>query len=677
VDVSCRTIYAILPALFAAAVFGQDSGSEAARDPDIRAMDFRADPCVDFYQYACGGWLASHPIPPDRSSWGRFDEAEERNLKILRGILDKASVPTPDRDPVSQKLGDYYAACMDVDQIDKQGLAPVEFEWKRIAQIEAKPALTGELIRLQLTGVNVFFSFSSINDEKDAQRMIASVDQGGLGLPDRDYYFKTDAVSARRRASYVAHIARMFELTGESTARAEADAIAVMGVETELARGALDLVARREPEKIYHKMTVAELVSLCPAIDWPKFFAGMGAPAFETLDISEPNFFRTIESVLVQTPLEDLKAYLRWQYLHAEARYLSKAFDKENFAFFGTTLNGIAMQQSRWTRCVEDTEWALGEALGQEFVRASFGEQGRQRTLELVRQIEQTMETDLKTAEWMSPPTREQALKKLAAVRSKIGHPEKWRDYSALVVRRDDALGNFDRAAEFEIRQVAGKIGKPVDPGEWGMTPAAVNAYYDQSMNEMNFPAGILQPPFLSGQPGDPADYGALGGLIGHELTHGFDDEGRLFDAQGNRNNWWTAKDAKAFEAHAQCLVDEYSKFRMQDGMAVNGKLTLGENTADNGGMRIAWMAFLRAQDGVKADPNTRFSSAQKFFLGWGQIWCQHSTAEAERLAVDTDPHTPDPFRVNGVVSNMPEFQAAFGCRVGQPMVRHPACRVW
>ena len=427
-------------------------------------MDISSDPCVDFYQYACGGWLANHPIPPDRSSWGRFDELEERNLEILHGILEQAAVPTPDRDPVSQKLGDYYAACMDVDQIDARGLAPLEPALERNAQIEAKPDLLGEIIRLQLTGVNVFFLFSSTNDEKNSQRMIATVDQGGLGLPDRDYYFKTDAASARLRAKYVAHIARMFELTGESAARAEADANAVMGVETELARGALDLVARREPQKIYHKMTVAELVSLCPAIAWPKFFAGLGAPPFETLDISEPNFFRTIESVLVQTPLEDLKAYLRWQYIHAEARYLPKAFDEENFAFFGSTLNGISMQQPRWKRCVEDTDWALGEALGQKFLRASFGEQGRQRTLDLVRQIEQAMETDLKTVEWMNPATREQALKKLAAVRSKIGYPEKWRDYSALVVRRDDALGNFDRAAEFEIHHAIGKIGTPVDP---------------------------------------------------------------------------------------------------------------------------------------------------------------------------------------------------------------------
>ncbi len=664
----------LFPAIFAGGLLAQNA---VTADVDGRPEALHNDPCVDFYQYACGGWLANHPIPPDHSSWGRFDEVEERNTEILRGILEQASVPTPDRDPVSQQLGDYYAACLNVDQIDKRGLAAPERVLQRIAQIEAKPALLGEIIRLQLMGVNVFFLFSSTNDEKNSQRMIATVDQGGLGLPDRDYYFKTDAASVELRAKYVAHIARMFELTGESAARAGADASAVMGVETELARGALDLEARRVPQKIYHKMTVAELVSLCPAIDWPKFFTGLGAPPFETLDISEPNFFRTIESVLVQTPLEDLKAYLRWQYLHAEARYLPRAFDKENFAFFGTTLNGITVQQPRWKRCVEDTDWALGEALGQKFLHASFREQGRQRTIELVQQIEQAMESDLNSVEWMSPATREQALKKLAAVRSKIGYPEKWRDYSSLEVRRDDALGNFDRAAEFEIRHVLGKIGKPVDPNEWAMTPPTVNAYYDLLMNDMNFPAGILQPPFLDGQAGDPADYGALGGLIGHELTHGFDDEGRMFDAQGNLNNWWTAKDAEAFEARAQCLVDEYSKFRTQDGMVVNGKLTLGENTADNGGLRIAWMAFLRAQAGAKTDKSEPFSPAQRFFLGWGQMWCQHRTAEAERLQVNTDTHAPDRFRVNGVVSNMPEFQEAFGCRVGQPMVRHPACRVW
>ncbi len=420
-NVRFPTVCRLLPSLFAAGLLAQTPAGSNAPGPDLKAMDLTADPCADFYQYACGGWLANSSIPPDHSSWGRFDEVEERNIEVLRQILEKAATPASDRDAVSQKLGDYYAACLDVDSINHKGIEPLQPELERIAAIQSKPALLPELVRLQLAGVNVFFLFSSTNDEKNSQRMIATVDQGGFGLPDRDYYFKTDAESVILRRKYGAHMARMFELLGEPAAQAASDSKAVMDIETALAHGALDLLARREPQKIYHKMTVAELVSLCPAIDWPKFFVGLGAPPFDTLDIAEPNFFRTVESVLVESSLDDLKSYLRWQYVHAEARYLPAAFADENFAFFGATLTGVSVQRPRWKSCVEDTDWALGEALGQKFLHESFSAEGREHTLELVRQIEQAMETDLKNVSWMTPATREQALRKLAAVHSKIG----------------------------------------------------------------------------------------------------------------------------------------------------------------------------------------------------------------------------------------------------------------
>ncbi len=644
---------------------------------DLQAMDPSANPCQDFYQYACGGWLASHPIPSDRSTWGRFDEVQERNLATLHQILEKASAPSPDRDAVSQKIGNYYAACMDETAIEKSGLAPIQPELDRIAAIASKPAMLPELVRLQIEGANVFFQFGSTPDEKDSKKMIAAADQGGLGLPDRDYYVKTDAESVALRAKYLAHVGRMFELLGEPAPRASADAKAVMDIETALAKGALDLVSRRDPNKTYHKMTVAELVSLCPGVDWPSFFRGLGAPAFDSLDVTEPNFFRTLESVLVQTPLDNLKAYLRWQYLHSEAGLLPSAFVNENFDFYGKTLTGAKELQPRWKRCVEYTDTALGEALGQKFVDETFGAEGKKRTLELVHQIEHAMDTDLKDVAWMTPATREQALHKLNAVADKIGYPDRWRDYSAVKVVRDDALGNSDRAAEFEARRELAKIGKPVDPKEWGMTPPTVNAYYNPLMNDINFPAGILQPPFYDNRADDASNYGAIGAVIGHELTHGFDDQGRHFDAAGNLSDWWTPEDAKEFEKRAQCLVDEYSSFQPIPGVHVNGKLTLGENTADNGGLRLAFMALMDTLKGVTPPKIDGLSTSQRFFLGWGQIWCQKRTEEAARLRANTDPHAPGEFRVNGVVSNMPEFQQAFSCHLGQPMVRNPACRVW
>ncbi len=640
-------------------------------------MDSGADPCQNFYQYACGGWISHNPIPPDRSRWGRFDELSERNLAVLQGILEQAASTSHARDADEQKIGDFYASCMDETAINRAGIAPLKPELDRIDAIAAKPALLPVLTHLQGLGANILFQFGSNQDAKDSAKMIAMLDQGGMGLPDRDYYLKTDADSVKLRGQYEAHVAKMLALLGEPADRAAADARAVMAIETALAKGALDVVSRRDPQKTYHKYTVPELTSLCPAIDWPAYFRGIGAPEVASLNVAEPNFMRTVESVIVQTPIDDLKTYLRWQYVNSEAGLLPSAFVEENFDFYGKTLTGAQELRPRWKRCVEYTDGALGEALGRKFVDQTFGAAGKERTLTMVRGIEKAMNTDLSHLSWMTPATRTQALAKLDAVANKIGYPDHWRDYSAVKIERGDALGNSDRASSFEVHRQLDKIGKPVDRKEWGMTPPTVNAYYNPQMNDINFPAGILQPPFYENGLDDAVNYGAIGAVIGHELTHGFDDQGRQFDGRGNLQDWWTPEDAKEFEKRAECFVQEYSSFSPLPGVHLNGKLTLGENTADNGGLRLAFMALMDTIGNKQGRKIDGFTPEQRFFLGWGQIWCQNETAEAKRLGANVDPHSPGEFRVNGVVSNMPEFQQAFGCKAGQPMVRHPACRVW
>jgi endothelin-converting enzyme/putative endopeptidase len=645
-------------------------------------MDPKTDPCADFYQYACGGWMANNPIPPDRSSWGRFDELEEHNLAILQNILEKAASTSHTRTIVEREIGDYYTACMDETSADKLGAAPLKPELDRIAAISGKEGMLPELVRLHKIQANVLFSFGSGQDAKDSTKVIAQVDQGGFGLPDRDYYLKDDAKSKELREQYQAHVAKMFQLLGEPAEKASSDAKAVMAVETSLAKGAFDNVTRRDPQKVYHNMTVAELTSLCPFLNWPRFFEGLNAPPIQNLNVAEPVFLRAVESTVVLTSLDDLKTYLRWHYVHSQAPLLSKPFVDENFAFYGKILTGAEELRPRWKRCVEYTDSALGEALGQKYVDETFGAEGKKRTLDMVHSIEKAMDADLGTLSWMTPATKKEAHRKLEAIANKIGFPDNWRDYSSIEIKRDDALGNSDRASEFETNRQLNKIGKPVDKKEWGMTPPTVNAYYDPQMNNINFPAGILQPPFydnaLDGDGLDNAvNFGGVGAVVGHELTHGFDDEGRQFDAEGNLKDWWTPEDAKEFEKRAECFVKEYSNFEPIPGVHLNGKLTLGENTADNGGLRLAFMALMDSLKDKSPSKIDGYTPQQRLFLGWGQIWCGKDTPEASRLQANTNPHSPGRFRVNGVVSNMPEFQKAFACHVGQAMVREPACRVW
>jgi endothelin-converting enzyme/putative endopeptidase len=507
--------------------------------------------------------------------------------------------------------------------------------------------------------------------------MIADTDQGGLGLPDRDYYLKDDPKSVKLRDEYMAHVQKMLELAGESPAQAAADAQAVVHIETELAKGSLDRVARRDPSQTYHKMPIKEFAGLAPRIDWPKYFAGMGTPSFTELNVSVPEFFKAINAVLMDTSVADLKTYLRWHLLHSEAAFLPKAFVDENFHFFGQTLTGAQQLQPRWKRCVAETDGDLGFALGQKYVEQNFPPAAKARVLSMVGEIEKMLGEDIQSLDWMSPATKEQALVKLRGVTNKIGYPDKWRDYSGVRIVRGDAVGNDERATEFEVRRRLGKIGQPVDRSEWGMTPPTVNAYYNPLEDNINFPAGILQPPFFDNRMDAAVNYGAIGSVMGHELTHGFDDEGRQYDAEGNLRNWWTPEDAAEFEKRAECFIKEYSAFTPVDGVHLNGKLTLGENSADNGGVHLSFMALMKSLEGKPQPKVDGFTPQQRFFLGYSQVWCQNVRPEASRMRAQTDPHSPGRDRVNGVLGNMPEFREAFACHEGQPMVHAPACRVW
>jgi len=645
---------------------------------DPAAIDATADPCVDFYQYACGTWLAKNPIPPDRPEWGRADGLVERNLAILREILEKASVNNAKRSVLEQKIGDHYAACMDEAAIEKKGIEPIRPELEKIAALADKDGLAEAAGRLQRSGANVMFTFTSEQDFKNANAMIAKADQGGLGLPDRDYYLKEDEKSIETRQKYVEHVTKMFELLGDSAEKAEAKAQAVMSIETALARGSLDVVARRDPAKLYHKTRLEELeLTLNPSFAWPKYLTGVHAPALESLNVAVPAFFKNLDSLINTTSLEDWKTYFTWQLVHAHAPLLSSAFVQEDFAFFGKHLTGAQELRPRWKRCVPFADSDLGEALGQKYIERTFGAEGKERTLELVRTIERALGKDLATVDWMSPETKQKAIEKLHAITNKIGYPDKWRDYSSVKITRNDAVGNSERAIEFEFARQLDKIGKPVDHKEWQMTPPTVDAYYDAQLNDINFPAGILQLPYFDKSADEPENLGGIGAVIGHELTHGFDDEGRQFDARGNLREWWTAKDAAEFDKRTSCLVDEYSSFKAVDDVKLNGKLTLGENTADNGGLRVAYMALAEYLGGRTLPKVGGFTPEQRFFLAYAQGWCSNESDELLRLSAQTDPHSPAKFRVNGVVQNMPEFQQAFGCRLGQPMARKPPCHVW
>ena len=648
---------------------------------DKGAMDTAADPCVDFNQYACGNFSKLHPIPEDLPSFDQFSNLYEFNTQALLGILTKAAAAHAAQGTDTQKIGDYYASCMDTDAIERAGLAPLKAEMARIDALQSRAGLTALLAYDQTISVDAFFGFNSQQDFKDATREIAAFDQGGLGLPEKDYYLRTDAASVKTREQYVAHLTTLLQLLGQPDAEAAKSAKAVMELETALAKASMGNVERRDPEATYHVTDVKKFAADSTQLGVVSFLKEVGSPAVETVNISNPGFFTALNQTLKTTDMATIRNYLRIKLVESQSMRLPSAFDQEYFNFYGRILTGTPQQEPRWKRCVTSTDAALGEALGKVYVDQYFAGDSKARTLQEVKDIEASMDRDLDKLDWMSPATKTKAKEKLHAVVDKIGYPDKWRDYSKLEVTHDNTVANSLRARQFETAYELNKIGKPVDKGDWIMTPPTVNAYYNPSMNTINFPAGILQPAFYDKTASDATNYGHIGAVVGHELTHGFDDEGRKFDAQGNLKDWWTAEDKAKFSERTDCLVNEYNGFKVVDDLHVNGKLTLGENTADNGGMRLALMSLIAsaARTGLDLEKKdaTGYTPQQQFFLAYAQNWCSTERPEMLRMLTQTDEHSPDAIRIKGVLNNMPEFGKAFGCKPGQPMMPKKICRVW
>jgi putative endopeptidase len=655
--------------------------SKPAAGFSVDNIDKSIDPCVDFYQYACGNWLKNSEIPADQSRWGSFNELYERNLEVAHGILEKAAAGGAGRDAVDQRIGDLYGSCMDEKAVDAKGIAPLQPEFDRVAAVQDKAGLIAEIAHLQLVGGTSLFSFYSASDLHNADQVIAYIDQGGLSLPDRDYYIKDDNPKMKEmRQHLVEYVTQTFTLAGRTPQQAADSAQTVLRIETALAKASMDRTARRDPKNRDHKMSRDEAVALGPNFYLNRYFTAVGAPGFSQLNVTNPEFFKQVNSVLDSESLDSLKTYVSWHVLNAAAPWLSQPFIDANFKF-QQNLSGQKEIQARWKRCVNLTDRELGEALGQRYVDVTFGPEGKQRMLKMVDALEKSLAEDVHDLSWMSDETKKQARVKLDAIRNKIGYPDVYRDYSSVVIKRDDLLGNLARANEFESKRDVAKIDKPLDRKEWGMTPPTVNAYYSPSFNEIVFPAGILQPPFFDKTMDDAVNFGGIGLVIGHELTHGFDDQGRKFDPQGNLHDWWTEQDGKEFDKRVSCVADEYSNFVAVDDLKLNGRLTLGENTADNGGARIALAALehMIADDKTGKEGRTidGYTPEQRFFLGFGRVWCEKRRPEVARVRVLTDPHSPGKYRVDGVVQNMPEFQKAWGCKSGQPMVAENACHVW
>ncbi len=656
---------------------------------NLDQIDHSIDPCVNFYQYTCKKWIATNPIPSDQAFWGPDGKLQLWNESVLKAVLEAAAKNDPSRSPVQQKIGDYYESCMDQPAKNAKGISAIKPELDSIKAMQSKDEIAAELSRIHrqiysLAGASdsgarvALFGFASSQDLDDATKVVAAVDQGGLGLPDRDYYFKEDEKSVETRKQYVDYAQKVFVLMGDDTATASTHAKTIMEMETALAKSSMDIVKRRDPANLNHKLSEAELRALTPSFSWDAYLKPLSPPTTAHYLVTSPDFLKGVDHLINARSLDDWKVYLSWNLVNNSAKQLSDSFVNEEFEFYGRQLLGQKELEPQWKRCVRAVDRDLGEALGQAYVELAFGPDAKARMIKLVNGLTDSMSEDIQHLDWMSAETKKEAVVKLRGIEDKIGYPNQWRDYSSLQIVRGDAAGNAYRSSEFEFNRQLQKIGKPVDRAEWGMTPPTVNAYYDPQLNTINFPAGILQPPYFEKQMDDAVNYGEIGAVIGHEMTHGFDDEGRKFDAKGNLRDWWTEEDGKKFEARAQCIDDEYSSFEVLPGLKLNGKLTLGENTADNGGTRIAYMAFEKTltpdQKNAKTDGLT---PQQRFFIAYGESWCGTMTPELLRLLAQSNPHSPNEYRVNGVVSNMPEFQKAFGCKKGQAMVRENSCHVW
>ncbi len=682
-----RTLFLISSLILAAAIAPTAQAPAEQRTPPLKSLDLTlidpsVDACVDFYQYACGKWRAANPVPSDKARWGRFDQLREVNVWTLRDILDEAAKPGGTKSAVERQVGDFYASCMDQKAIDAAGLKPIEADLARIASAQTKPDLLRVMGTLRATGLSTLFALGVGPDLKDSTKTLMNVDQGGTSLPDRDYYLKDDPKNAEVREQYVAHMTKMFTLAGATAEAAAADAKRVLALETKLADAQLDRVGRRNPKNRDNRMTRAAMEALAPSIDLKAYLAGADAPAFSDVNVGWPKFFQALDAAWTEASLDDVKAYARWRLLNAAAPALASPFERENFDFFSRKLRGIAEPPARWKTCSTSVDGNLGEALGQLYVEKAFGADSKARMKALVDALTVALEQDINAVDWMTPATKTRALEKLRLLgKQKIGYPDKWRDYSPVTVSRTDYLGNVLRVNRFEVRRNFNKLGKPVDRTEWSMTPPTVNAYYSSQLAEIVFPAGILQPPFFDRAADDAVNFGGIGAVIGHELTHGFDDSGRKFDGKGNLEDWWTEADAKAFEERAACVADQYSGYSPVDDPKtgkpayLNGKLTLGENIGDNGGLRIAYMAMMNTLK--DRSPVNGLTPEQRFFLGFAQVWCQNTTPPESMQRIMTDPHSPGKFRTNGTLSNMPEFARAFNCKPGSPMAPEKRCRVW
>jgi putative endopeptidase len=660
---------------------------------DPTMVDRTLDPCQDFYQYSCSKWIAANPIPPDQAAWGTGSGLQYWNENILRQALEKASAQTNGRSDFEQKIGDYWQACSDEPALEAAGDRDLKPGLERIAKMKSKSELADQVAHIHMDTPGAWsgndnqtavalLGFGSQQDYDDASKVVASIDQGGLALPNRDFYIKDDEKSKEILSKYEAHVAKMLALTGEDSAKAAADAKTVIAIETAMAKAQMDNVARRDPKNINNKMSFEQVQALTPSFDWKKYTADVGAPPSSPhYLVSTPGFFKELEVLIQQHSVADWQVYLRWQLVHGSAPYLSKAFVDENWDFFAHTLVGSKQQLPRWRRCVRAADRDLGMALGQAYVEVAFPPASKERTVALVHDVEHALDSDITTLDWMQSVTKDQAKIKLRAIEDKIGYPDHWRDYSSVKIARGSYVNNVREATVFEFHRQLDKIGKPVDRSEWTMTPPTINAYYDPQLNTINFPAGILQPPYFDPNMDDAVNYGAIGMVIGHEITHGFDDQGRKFDAHGNLRDWWTAEDAKAYDERDECIADEYTQEIPEAGVKQNGHLTQGEDTADNGGLRLAFMALtskLQASGkSLDEKDDSGWTPRQKFFLSYANEWCTEYRPELMRTAVLTNPHSIPKYRVNNVVSNMPEFQQAFSCKTGTPMVRAKQCKVW